>query len=39
VHTDIMKTQALLEGLTKYGFDAAYGGALQGFQTQPPLHE
>ena len=27
VHTDIMKTQALLEGLTKYGFDAAYGGA------------
>ena len=27
VHTDIMKTQALLEGLTKYGFDAAFGGA------------
>jgi sulfate adenylyltransferase subunit 2 len=27
VHTDIMKTQALLEGLTKYEFDAAYGGA------------
>lgn len=27
VHTDIMKTKALLEGLTKYGFDAAYGGA------------
>lgn len=27
VHTDVMKTQALLEGLTKYGFDAAYGGA------------
>lgn len=27
VHTDVMKTQALLEGLTKRGFDAAYGGA------------
>lgn len=27
VHTDIMKTQALLNGLTKYGFDAAFGGA------------
>jgi sulfate adenylyltransferase subunit 2 len=27
VHTDIMKTQALLAGLTKYGFDAAFGGA------------
>jgi sulfate adenylyltransferase subunit 2 len=27
VHTDIMKTQALLQGLTKYGFDAAFGGA------------
>ncbi len=27
VHTDIMKTQALLEGLNKYGFDAAFGGA------------
>jgi len=27
VHTDIMKTQALLEGLTKYKFDAAFGGA------------
>jgi sulfate adenylyltransferase subunit 2 len=27
VHTDIMKTEALLEGLTKYGFDAAFGGA------------
>ncbi len=27
VHTDIMKTHALLEGLTKYGFDAAFGGA------------
>ncbi len=27
VHTDVMKTQALLEGLTKHGFDAAYGGA------------
>jgi sulfate adenylyltransferase subunit 2 len=27
VHTDTMKTQALLEGLTKYGFDAAFGGA------------
>jgi sulfate adenylyltransferase subunit 2 len=27
VHTDIMKTQALLNGLSKYGFDAAFGGA------------
>lgn len=27
VHTDVMKTQALLQALTKYGFDAAFGGA------------
>ncbi len=27
VHTDTMKTQALLAGLEKYGFDAAFGGA------------
>jgi len=27
IHTDIMKTQALLAGLTKHGFDAAFGGA------------
>jgi sulfate adenylyltransferase subunit 2 len=27
VHTDVMKTQALLEGLNKYRFDAAFGGA------------
>ncbi|MFA6618108.1 MAG: sulfate adenylyltransferase subunit CysD [Candidatus Neomarinimicrobiota bacterium] len=27
VHTDVMKTEALLEGLNKYGFDAAFGGA------------
>ena len=27
VHTDIMKTQALLQGLEKHGFDAAFGGA------------
>jgi len=27
VHTDVMKTQALLAGLTKYKFDAAFGGA------------
>ena len=27
VHTDVMKTQALLEGLEKYKFDAAFGGA------------
>lgn len=26
-HTDIMKTQALKQGLDKYGFDAAFGGA------------
>ncbi|MBC8320941.1 MAG: sulfate adenylyltransferase subunit CysD [Bacteroidetes bacterium] len=27
VHTDVMKTQALLAGLEKYNFDAAFGGA------------
>ncbi|TWU29335.1 sulfate adenylyltransferase subunit CysD [Bythopirellula polymerisocia] len=27
LHTDIMKTQALKQGLTKYKFDAAFGGA------------
>lgn len=27
VHTDLMKTQALLEGLSLHGFDAAFGGA------------
>jgi len=27
VHIDVMKTQALLEGLSKYKFDAAFGGA------------
>jgi sulfate adenylyltransferase subunit 2 len=27
VHTDIMKTEALKQALTKYGFDAAFGGA------------
>ena len=27
VHTDLMKTQALLGGLKKYKFDAAFGGA------------
>lgn len=27
VHTDIMKTQALLQGLEKHAFDAAFGGA------------
>ncbi|MFO7791167.1 MAG: sulfate adenylyltransferase subunit CysD [Bacteroidales bacterium] len=27
VHTDVMKTQALLGGLNKYKFDAAFGGA------------
>jgi len=26
-HTDVMKTQGLLQALTKYGFDAAFGGA------------
>ena len=26
-HTDIMKTQALRQGLDQYGFDAAFGGA------------
>ena len=27
VHTDIMKTEALLQALDKHGFDAAFGGA------------
>lgn len=27
IHTDVMKTQALLEGLNKFKFDAAFGGA------------
>ena len=27
VHTDLMKTQALLQALDKYKFDAAFGGA------------
>ena len=27
VHTDLMKTQALLQALSKYKFDAAFGGA------------
>ncbi len=27
VHTDTMKTQALLQALDKHGFDAAFGGA------------
>ena len=27
VHTDVMKTQSLLQALSKYGFDAAFGGA------------
>lgn len=27
VHTDLMKTQALLQALKHYGFDAAFGGA------------
>jgi sulfate adenylyltransferase subunit 2 len=27
VHTDVMKTQALLQALDEYGFDAAFGGA------------
>lgn len=27
VHTDLMKTQALLMALKKHGFDAAFGGA------------
>lgn len=27
VHTDIMKTQALIDGLNKYKFDAVFGGA------------
>jgi sulfate adenylyltransferase subunit 2 len=27
VHTDVMKTRALLQALEKYGFDAAFGGA------------
>jgi len=27
IHTDVMKTQGLKQALTKYGFDAAFGGA------------
>lgn len=27
VHTDVMKTQGLKQALSKYGFDAAFGGA------------
>ncbi len=27
IHTDVMKTQSLKQALTKYGFDAAFGGA------------
>jgi sulfate adenylyltransferase subunit 2 len=27
VHTDVMKTQSLIQALDKYGFDAAFGGA------------
>ena len=27
VHTDLMKTQALIDALRQYGFDAAFGGA------------
>ncbi len=27
VHTDVMKTQSLKQALSKYGFDAAFGGA------------
>jgi len=27
VHTDVMKTQALKQALSQYGFDAAFGGA------------
>ena len=27
LHTDIMKTQGLIQALDKYGFDAAFGGA------------
>lgn len=27
VHTDLMKTKALLDALAKYKFDAAFGGA------------
>jgi sulfate adenylyltransferase subunit 2 len=27
IHTDVMKTQGLLQALDRYGFDAAFGGA------------
>src|SRR3954468_19536101 len=27
IHTDVMKTEGLKQALTKYGFDAAFGGA------------
>lgn len=36
VHTDLMKTQALLHGLDKYRFDAAFGGARRDEESHVP---
>ena len=35
VHTDLMKTQALLHALDKYKFDAAFGGARRDEEKEP----
>ena len=37
VHTDLMKTQALLHALDKYKFDAAFGGARDPKNQRPEL--
>ena len=34
-HTDVMKTQALRQGLDKYGFDAVIGGARRDEEKSP----
>lgn len=36
VHTDLMKTQALLHALDKYKFDAAFGGARRDEENRVP---
>ena len=39
VHTDLMKTQALLHALDKYKFDAAFGGARDRFHQWDPKNQ
>ena len=39
VHTDLMKTQALLHALDKYKFDAAFGGARRDDERHDAEHE